>query len=267
MDSECRVSSHLDHELSIDGRVYREEIFWWNPDERRRGQRHGPGILASMLEGRQASILSLFSINITEVPSTTATSNAIKTFEPPPLKHEILASIPRNRNADAYYCPDENGWIILSKQTPPPTQLNFPVGCHRESLGDQRQGASLNVNAGQPIRRANMAHHFHKHEGATRSFHERRSESLLLKESHHTNTENDVDVSTFVDLVNECQEDSASQLSQYVCCQCSLRLGFLSGVVPKEFIWTLQQDTLTNWSETTAQRMFGLFRAIRTVIT
>ena len=136
MDSECRVSSHLDHECSIDGRVHREEILWWNPDERRRAQRPGPGILASMLEKleeRQASVLSLFSINITGAPSTTGTSKAIKTFEPPPLEHEVLASIPHDRNADAYYCPDENGWIILSKQTPPPTQ---PNGCYRESLRD-----------------------------------------------------------------------------------------------------------------------------------
>ena len=246
MDSECRVSSHLDHEFSIDGRIHREEILWWNPEERTKGHRHGPGILASMLDGRQASILSLFSINITRLPSKTGTSKVINTSESPPLEHEILASIPQDRNADAYYCPNENSWVILSKQTLS-TQPNFPFGCYRESLRDRPQGVPLNINAGQPIRRANMAHHFHKNAGAASSFH-------------------GVDAPTFVDLVREWQEDSTSHLSQYVCCQCSFRVGFLSGVVPKEFIWTLQRDTLTD-SGTTTQRMFGLFRAIRTLIT
>ena len=60
----------------IDGRVDHEEIDWWNPNEREKYNRPGPGILSPVLaEEVHDPNHSLFSINVvssffTVTPST-----------------------------------------------------------------------------------------------------------------------------------------------------------------------------------------------------
>jgi ubiquitin carboxyl-terminal hydrolase 25/28 len=134
-------SGRLEQEYTIDGRSNQEEEHWWNPEERKRNQRPGPGILAPILaEELHDSNHSLFSVNISGIPSAApsssqkdlATPSILATSStsdsPPPSESEVRTSVP---HPNAYYCPKDNGWVILSWKSssiPPPLARSYAVG-------------------------------------------------------------------------------------------------------------------------------------------
>lgn len=187
-------SSRID-DFTIDGRSRYEESNWWNPEERERNKRPGPGILPPVLaEDLHDPHHSLFSVNVTAPsgvplsqhaasgstskdhssagPSSTPTHHShhasSETFSPP-SEDEVRMSVP---HPNAYYCPKDNGWVVLcwkSSSVPPPlskTYLNKPP------LPDQsrrRQTVSCTEETDQSFGKKNKTHHFHIYEKAVDS--------------------------------------------------------------------------------------------------
>ena len=263
-------SGRLEQEFTIDGRSNREEELWWNPEERKRTQRPGPGILAPILvEELHDSNHSLFSVHITAMPPTSSSSQRDLTApgilvtsstsdSPPPSESELRKSIP---HPNAYYCPKDNGWVILSWKTSsilPPLARSY-VGSLNPPLPDplrRRRILSCLEDAGQPLGKANRTHHFHKYLGAVDS-HKlipplRKDEWENLKQKRRTGTviSGDIDIRTIdPDAVSiddsPTEEEEGRLLDLYVCCQCTLHCvasGVISGVVSKKYMDELQRE-------------------------
>ena len=266
-------SGRLEQEFTIDGRSNREEEQWWNPEERKKNQRPGPGILAPILaEELHDSNHSLFSVNIIGNPSTVPTASqkdlaapsilatSSTSDLPPPSESEIRTSIP---HPNAYYCPKDNGWVILSWKSssiPPPLAKSYIDSLNRP-LPDpvrRRRTSSCIEEAGQPFGKANRTHHFHRYEGAVDS-HKlipplRKDEWKNLKQKRRTRT---VSGDTDIHLINPdtvaidefgetaTEEEEGNVLDLYVCCQCTLccvASDVISGVVSKKYMDELQRE-------------------------
>lgn len=263
-------SGRLEQEFTVDGRSNREEELWWNPEERKRNQRPGRGILAPVLvENLHDSNHSLFSVHITAMPPASSTSQRDLTApgilatssisdSPPPSESELRTSIP---HPNAYYCPKDNGWVILSWKSssiPPPLAQSYVDGLN-PPLPDpvrRRKFSSCLEDAGQPFGKANRTHHFHKYLGAVDS-HKlipplRKDEWENLKQKRRTGTviSGDIDVRTIdPDAVSidetSTEEEEGRLLDLYVCCQCTLYCvasGVISGVVAKKYMDELQRE-------------------------
>lgn len=265
-------SGRLEQEFTIDGRVTQEEASWWNPEERERHRRPGPGFLAPILaEELHNSNHSLFSVNITGSPSTTplsvqrdpsASSITASIDTPPPPENEIRMSIP---HPNAYFCPKDNGWVILSWKS---SSIEPPLASsYRETtthlLPDQqrrRRTPSCIEDTGQPFGKANRTHHFHKYERAvdghklTPPFRKDQWESVKQKRRTGTIIDSELDVrlvkSDDADESGGSVADEEGRLMDlYICCQCSfycVASGILPGVIPKNFMDELQQDRRTH---------------------
>jgi ubiquitin carboxyl-terminal hydrolase 25/28 len=267
-------------EFMIDGRVDHEETNWWNPIEREKCNRPGPGILSPVLaEELHDSNHSLFSINILPSPASTVLSHPSKdqlsstpstSSDPstvnPPTEDEIRTAVP---HPNAYYCPKDNGWVILSwksSSVPPPLARSFANGSNA-SLPDQarrRRTGSCIEEEDQPFGKMNKSHHFHKYEKAVDS-HKLTPpfrldewqiiESVKLKRRAGTIMSSDLDINAVkvdddVEILEKgTDDDEGKLLDLYVCCQCSfycVASGVIPGVIPKKYIEELIRDKRSN---------------------
>lgn len=273
-----------DQEL-IDGRVDREEANWWNPDEREKGKRPGAGILSPVLaEELHDSNHSLFSINVVSPPAPTVLSHAppvkdqsstgpsISSASPeqpsisPPTEEEIRTAVP---HPNAYYCPKDNGWVILSWKSStvaPPLARSFSnSNSHLPDLARRRRTLSCIEEEDQPFGKANKTHHFHKYEKAvdghklTPPFRQdewQNMESVKLKRRAGTIISTELDINAInVDEVDtevpdkEVGDDEGKLLDLYVCCQCSfycVASGIIPGVIPRRLIDEVIRDKRSN---------------------
>jgi ubiquitin carboxyl-terminal hydrolase 25/28 len=261
-------SGRLEQEFTIDGRSNREEEQWWNPEERKKNQRPGPGMFAPILaEELHDSDHSLFSVHITGMPPPSAPQKdsagagilaTPSTFETPPSESEVRTSVP---HPNAYYCPKDNGWVILSWKSssiPPPLARSYVDGSNLP-LPDpmrRRRTSSCIEEAGQPFGKANRTHHFHRYEGAVDS-HKlipplRKDEWKNLKQKRRTFTvvSGDTPINPDTVATDEAgepatEEEEGKVLDLYVCCQCTLYCvasEVISGVVSRKYMDELQRD-------------------------
>ena len=266
--------NRTDHEFMIDGRVDHEEIGWWNPNEREKANRPGPGFLSPVLaELLHNSNHSLFSINVSPPPlvllshtasSSTASTSADQSAVIPPTDDEIRTAVP---HPNAYYCPKDNGWVILSwksSSVPPPLARSF--GSSNPPLPDQakrRRTGSCIEQGDQPFGKTNKTHHFHKYEKAVDSHKlmppfrqdewqnienkkQRRGGRIISQESIKLVNVDDVAAEV---LEQETGDDEGMLLDLYVCCQCSLYCvasGVIPGVIPRKCIDEVIRDKRNN---------------------
>ncbi|KAF8973501.1 hypothetical protein BDZ97DRAFT_1648272 [Flammula alnicola] len=288
-------SSRIDHDFTIDGRDNHQESLWWNPEEREKIKRPGSGMLAPVLaEALHDPHHSLFSVNITSFPSVSAISNTPPTpsiskdqapgagpsitssssssgaqhppndLSPPPSENEIRMSVP---HPNAYYCPKDNGWVILSwksSSVAPPLAQSYIDG-QNPALPDQarrRRTPSCIDDGEHPFGKTNKTHHFHKYEKAVDShkltppFRQDEWQSLeTVKQKRRVGTimTTDLNISAInaedVELLNENDADGPDEegklLDLYVCCQCSfycVASGVIPGVIPRKHIEELLRD-------------------------
>ena len=243
----------------IDGRVDHEEIDWWNPNEREKYNRPGPGILSPVLaEELHDPNHSLFSINVVPPLVFIASEDQLST---PSTEDEIRMAVP---HPDAYYCPKDNGWVILSWKSSPPLARSFVNGPN--TLPDQarRRLTGSCIEEDQPFGKMNKTHHFHKYEKAVDShkltppFRQDEwqiFESLKLKRRAATIMPPDLDINTVrVDddievLEKKTGDDEGKLLDLYVCCQCSfycVASGVIPGVIPRKYIDEVIRDKRSN---------------------
>ena len=273
------TSNRMDHEFVIDGRSTNEETHWWNPELRKRNKRPGPGVLAPVLvEKFHAFNCSLFSVNVTvpsiaplppvpnskdhtAIPPTPSSSRLQYLIDhSPPTEEEVRASVP---HPNAYYCPEDNGWVILSwnSSVAPPLARSY-IAFENPHLPDEarRRRVSSCIEEGNRLfGKTNKIHHFHKYEKAVDShkltppFRKDKWESLkTVKQrcsigNHHydgANIKAD-DVDTLDDNDVESAEEEGNLLDLYVCCQCSfycVASGIIPGVIPQIYLEKLVRD-------------------------
>ena len=278
------TSNRMDHDFIIDGRITHEETHWWNPELRERNKRPGPGVLAPVLaEELHDSNHSLFSVNIitlpliaplppvpnskdnAAVPPTPSSSSSLQhsVDHSPPTEEEVRTSVP---HPNAYYCPKDNGWVILSwkvSSVAPPLAKSYIVS-GGPPLPDQarRRRVSSCIEEDQPFGKANKTHHFHKYEKAVDShrltppFRKDEWESIeTVKQRRRAGTIMTTDLNinmikadgmdTLGDNEVESAEEEGKLLDLYVCCQCSfycVASGVIPGVIPRKRLEELIRD-------------------------
>ncbi|KAL0951889.1 hypothetical protein HGRIS_008546 [Hohenbuehelia grisea] len=255
----------------IDGRDQQEELNWWDPAVIHKANRPGPGFLAPLLaEELHNSDHTLFSVSVkppdirpTEGASSStpadpraevltpspppAPSPSSTTPIPQPTDDEVRTAVP---HPNAYYCPSENGWVILlwkSSSVAPPLARSFLNLIHHPLPDHGRRKLTNNCLEGdeQPFGKSNHTHHFHKYAKAV--------DALKLTppfRSHQWETEQKVkqrrrggtvilDDDDLQNLVHEDEDgEEGDLLDLYVCCQCCFYVvasGLIPGIIPRKY--------------------------------
>jgi len=264
--------------VTIDGRNLDEEASWWDASVREINNRPGPGILPPVLANELHNPdHSLFSVSVTSPnlhstlprssiepqrkPSSSAPTHTPSSSQssstpppPPPTDDDVRTAVP---HPNAYYCPKDNGWVLLSwksSSVAPPLARSFRSTAHRP-LPDQnrrkRTGSCIGDDE-QPFGQTNKTHHFHKYAKAvdahklTPPFRQddwETLENVKAKRRAGTIIMEGIDLEKMkAQERDRMQEDEAEEegklLDLYVCCQCSfycVASGVISGVIPRKF--------------------------------
>jgi ubiquitin carboxyl-terminal hydrolase 25/28 len=169
---------------------------------------------------------------------------------------EIRASVP---HPDAYYCPKDNGWVIISwgfSAFHPPLARSFEASPHPPLPKHSRRHSKNCADSTE-----NKAHHFHKYERAVDAHklsvpfrvgqwdtietvkHKRRVGTILPDELDLEKVAVEEEDKMDVD------EEEGPLLDLYVCCQCTfhcLRSPVISGVVPQPLWDEFLRDKQSN---------------------
>lgn len=281
-------------DIVIDGRDGYEEANWWDASMRERIHRPGSGMLPPFLaEQLHDSAHPLFSVSVTSpdirmpsqvaAPSTSGSApgspNDHKSSQssstraawssqaraaspsssaPPPSQptaDDVRTAVP---HPNAYYCPKENGWVILSwksSSVAPPLAQSFQDSQH-QPLPDQdrrKRTETCVADNTHSFGQTNKTHHFHRYENAidahklTPPFRREEWEEIeTIKQRRRTATfiTDDIDVTKM--KVEEIEAMSSNELEPeaegrlldlYVCCQCSfycVASGIIPGVIPRK---------------------------------
>lgn len=255
--------------VPITGRQELEENHWWDRDTRATHQRPGHGILPPvLLEQLHDSEHSLFSVSVTSPDSslrqssdspntknsTPAASGTIFSSSPP-SDDEVRTSVP---HPNAYYCPRENGWVILIWKTSimsPPLAQSFGNSNHPPLPNQARRTQTVNC-VGDKGGETNKTHHFHKYSKAIDAY--KLTPPLKVE---HWDTEM-IAKGRSASLDKRAEKDVGSQddqsqqeieegelLDLYICCQCSLycvALDLIPGVIPMNYLNTFIKDKQSN---------------------
>ncbi|KDR85578.1 hypothetical protein GALMADRAFT_53377 [Galerina marginata CBS 339.88] len=286
-------SGPMDLDVAIDGRNRFEEANWWNPDVRGKFCRPGSGVLAPVLaEELHDPHHSLFSVNVTSLPiapvgqhvpptpsipkdqsspgpSIAPSSSPPHSQHPPndpsaPSEDEVRTSVP---HPNAYYCPKDNGWVILSWKsssvTPPLAQSYIKSSSPPlpEQTRRRRTGSCID-DGDHPFGKTNKTHHFHKYDKAVdshkltpplrqdewqslESVKQKRRVGTIMKADLNINAINVDDVELLTENDSEGAAEEGKLLDLYVCCQCSfycVASGVIPGVIPRKHIEELVRD-------------------------
>ncbi|KAG5635915.1 hypothetical protein H0H81_009677 [Sphagnurus paluster] len=294
------MSSKTFLDVTIDGRDDYEERNWWDPALREKESRPGPGMLPTVLaEELHNPDHSLFSVIVTspEVQPSNLTASSLPAVPnspslarnawgspspqsttssppgpststtspppPPPTESEVRTAVP---HPNAYYCPKENGWVILSwksSSVSPPLAKSFK-NSKLHSLPDQaRRRRAESCTKDQPISPANKTHHFHKYAKAVDA-HKLTpplnmddwevEESIKVKHRSQSIVE-DIDITKLTPedlqkMMEEGEEEEEGRLLDlYVCCQCSfycIASGVIPGVIPRRCFDEFIRDKRNN---------------------
>ncbi|KAF9486321.1 cysteine proteinase [Pholiota conissans] len=267
-----------DHDYNIDGRDIHEETHWWSPEERERNKRPGPGMLPPVLaEALHDPHHSLFSINFTSFPPIPTVPKEPTSSSPPssslaeiqaPSETETRKSVP---HPNAYYCPKDNGWVILSwkSSSVAPSLAQSYLNGSESPLPDQnrRRRTPSCIDSGEhPYGKPNKTHHFHKYEKSIdshkltppfRQDHWQSFESVKQKRRAGGIMPNDININVInvddIELLNENDGESNNEEGKlfdlYICCQCSfycVASGIIPGVIPRKHIEELIRDKKDN---------------------
>ncbi|KAF9489022.1 cysteine proteinase [Pleurotus eryngii] len=251
--------------VDIDGREPDEELNWWDPTVRKRP---GSGMLPPLLaEELHNSDHTLYSVSVKPpdvkpaeqpvqpVPEPTASrsssppiarSSSSAPPPPPPTDDDVRTSVP---HPNAYYCPKENGWIILqwkSSSVLPPLDQSF-LDSDYPPLPDQNRRKATVSCIDDGGYNSNKTHHFHKYPRAVNSLKLTppfrsapwQVEEKLKNRRRAVSVTEPVDMDVEIDEEAEVTlEDDGELLDLYMCCQCSLYCvasSVIPGVIPRKF--------------------------------
>ncbi|KAH0591372.1 putative ubiquitin carboxyl-terminal hydrolase 2 [Termitomyces sp. J132] len=294
------TKSHVD--VTISGRDEHEEKNWWDPALRDKEGRPGPGMIPTMLADElHDPDHSLFSVLVSNpdikppvVPPSTsidacsdqpsssspARTNAWTSSAqpnptspsatsttapppPPPTDSDVRTAVP---HANAYYCPKENGWVILSwksSSVSPPYAQSFKESRHPPLPDQDRRRRYVSCLDNGPYSLSNKTHHFHKYEKAvdshklTQPFRleewevaesvKQKRRERIISESFDVDQLDPKDLDSIDDAEDETEEGKLLDL--YICCQCSMYCvasGVIPGVIPRKCFDELIRDKRAN---------------------
>lgn len=276
--------------VPIDGRSLEEEKDWWNPVEREHHERPGPGLLPSVLvEEVHNTDHALFSVSasppIVSAPpplapagtyktqhhhhaSTSSTSESIlpasgsspsssviSLHGPPPSEDDVRLAVP---HPNAYYCPKDNAWIILSWKSStvnPPIANSFNNTSHHPLPDQSRRKRSVScLEDTTGGIRLNKTHHFHKYAKAIdahkltpplRRDEWEVAETVKQKRRGGAVIMDDQDLERIRlgggggDDLEETETEEGKLLDLYICCQCQFYVvasGLICGVIPRKYL-------------------------------
>ena len=234
----------------------------------------GPGLLPPFLAEQLHANHSLFSVSITEPdrrlsgqvlplslsahtsssPDARATS---RTSLAPPTAEEVRTAVP---HPDAYYCPKENGWVILSWKSSValPLAQSFQDSRHPPLPNQDRRKRTESCVADntRTFGQTHATHHFHKYESAidahklTPPF--RREEWEEIEQSIKDNTNNTKMNVEEIDVTSGSKLETNGEgrlFDLYVCCQCSFYCvisGVIPGVIPRKSFDDFAKEKMSN---------------------
>ncbi|KXN88948.1 putative ubiquitin carboxyl-terminal hydrolase 2 [Leucoagaricus sp. SymC.cos] len=255
--------------VPITGRQDHEEMRWWDPDTRAVNKRPGAGMLPPvLLENLHDSEHSLFSIVVSSPdihplrqpsenpngPSPTPSTSSTALFTAPPTEDEVRTSVP---HPNAYYCPRENGWVILSWKSstiPPPLARSFEDSGY-PPLPNQTWRKQAVSCIGEEGGQLNKTHHFHKYSKAidahklTPSLKTEDWEAEIAKAKRRLgNPEAPKDYAVEHEE-SQSKAEEGKLLDLFVCCQCSfycVASDIIPGVIPRRYLDTFIKDKRSN---------------------
>lgn len=279
-------------DVAISGRDDYEEKHWWVPAVRSKEARPGPGMIPTMLADElHDPNHSLFSVLVsnpdikpqvllsTDPPSDQSSSNPWSSAQPspscppatsttappppPPTDSDVRTAVP---HPNAYFCPKENGWVILSWKSStvsPPYAKSFKESPHPPLPDQERRRRYVSCLDNGPYSVHNKTHHFHKYEKAVDSHKltpplrmEEWELSESVKQKRRTGmVDEDLDVKQLdpndLDMLDETDGDTEEGrlLDLYICCQCSLYCvasGVIPGVISRKCFDEFIRDKRTN---------------------
>ncbi|KAG6907945.1 hypothetical protein DXG01_006803 [Tephrocybe rancida] len=207
-----------------------------------------PQTSSSPARNAWASSASSASQSSSTPPATSTTAPA----PPPPTDSDVRTAVP---HPNAYYCPKENGWVILSwknSSVSPPYATSFKVSRHQPLPDQERRRRRPSCLEYGLSGAANKTHHFHKYEKAVDSHKltppfrmEEWEVTESVKQRRRAQTINeDIDIEQMdpkdLDSLSEVDgsvEQEGRLLDLYICCQCSLYCvasGVIPGVIPRK---------------------------------
>ncbi|KAG6831963.1 hypothetical protein H0H87_003298 [Tephrocybe sp. NHM501043] len=281
-------------DVTIDGRSDYEETHWWDPALRDKEMRPGPGMIPTMLaEELHDPDHSLFSVHVSnpdfKLPSivsvaSTDTSSSSSSYPqtsssparnvwsappqsfspapstsvtapspPPPTDSDVRTAVP---HPNAYYCPKENGWVILSWKSStvsPPYARSFKASRHHPPLPNQeRRRRTISCIDHGPFGAANKTHHFHKYEKALDSHKltpplrmeewevaesvKQKRRAQTIDEGFDIENINPKDLDSLDNIDTEAEQEGRL-LDLYICCQCSVYCvasSVIPGIIPRK---------------------------------
>jgi len=229
----------------ISNRNLDEELVWWNPVVREQHQRPGPGILATVLQEKlhdgdhtlysvKASPPSSLASEPPPAPTTETQSAAVGPSTSAGLfakaEEEVRISVP---HPNAYYCPKENGWVLLawkSSSIVPPLSATYLHTEHAYPIPRQRDRTDLNCLDAETLSfgSQNKTHHFHSYESSV--------DSLKLSPPYRPIDWTKPPLQSDTSMPVDTQPDAEGMLlNLHMCCQCSfycVASPCISGVIP-----------------------------------
>ncbi|KAF8079191.1 hypothetical protein FPV67DRAFT_101469 [Lyophyllum atratum] len=194
------------------------------------------------------------------VPSTSTTAPP----PPPPTENDVRTAVP---HPNAYYCPKENGWVILSwksSNVSPPLAQTFKDSDHRPLPDKERRRRMVSCigDEGQLFGRANRTHHFHKYPKAVDSHkltppfrrEEWEATETVKQKRRAQAVMEDIDIETIdpqeLEAIDQDEvEEEGELLDLYICCQCQfycVASGVIPGVIPRKCFDEFVRDKKSN---------------------
>lgn len=263
-------TSKTTDDVPISGRQEYEEKNWWDPEVRASNKRPGPGILPPvLLEELHDSDHSLFSVSVTnpdvhlrppsENPNSSSPTppgtSSTPLYTAPPTEDEVRTSIP---HPNAYYCPRENGWVILSWKSSsitPPLARSFENSDH-PPLPSQSWRKQTITCIGDEGGKSNKTHHFHKYSKAVDAL---KLVPPLKVDDWDTETikakrrvaapEGHTKDATPEREDTQSKAEEGKLLDLYMCCQCSfycVASDLIPGVIPRKYLDAWIKDKKSN---------------------
>ncbi|KAF7303125.1 USP domain-containing protein [Mycena kentingensis (nom. inval.)] len=246
----------------IDGRDTEEEDHWWDVKNRLGlRDRPGKGMLPPMLaEELHSSDHTLYSVSFPNVDIEPTSFSPSSKAEPgnasdAPKIQEVQASLP---HPEAYYCPKDNGWVILSWGY---TDENMPIARSFEASAHDPFPRRIWRNPENCLdATGNETHHFHKYPRAVdasrlpQPFKNDQWDTIeTVKQKRRVATapsELDLDKFTEEDDKMDVDEPEGPLFDLYLCCQCSFYVvrspEVVSGVVRRQLWNDLIQQKKAN---------------------
>ncbi|KAL1708102.1 hypothetical protein EV121DRAFT_255015 [Schizophyllum commune] len=258
--------------VPIDGRDFEAENEWWNREKMATGSYPGPGMLPPLVaeemhyhEHTLYSVAANLPRTLSE-PQEPSASSASPPRRPSPApdsmtvssEEEVRMAVP---HPNAYYCPRENGWVILlwkNSSVAPPLARSFKSDHPLPHQDRRRTTTDCVAEKKEMFEPMNKTHHFHRYQNAIDS---RKLTPPFLLDPWEVSPEkqrrrggailpDDFDPKKLKeDDLEDSDEEEGRLFDLYICCQCQLYVvasGLIPGIISRDTWAQFLEDKMAN---------------------